>query len=139
MTVAVFGIRHHGPGSARSLERALDALQPDAVLIEGPPEADNLLPLAAREEMTPPVALLAYAPDEPARAAFYPFARFSPEWRAIRHALAHEVEVRFIDLPAANTLAAERPRRRGGVRADPLAALAEIAGHGDPEIGRAHV
>ena len=131
--VAVFGIRHHGPGSARSLERALDALQPDAVLIEGPPEADKLLPLAAREEMNPPVALLAYAPDEPAKAAFYPFARFSPEWRAIRHALTHQVDVRFMDLPAANTLAAERPRRRGGVRADPLAALAEIAGHGDTE------
>jgi hypothetical protein len=133
VSIAVFGIRHHGPGSARSLERALDALQPDAVLIEGPPEADKLLPLAAREEMNPPVALLAYAPDEPAKAAFYPFARFSPEWRAIRHALARAVEVRFMDLPAANTLAAERPRRRGGVRADPLAALAEIAGHGDPE------
>jgi hypothetical protein len=38
----VFGIRHHGPGSARSLVRALDALQPDCVLVEGPPEADAL-------------------------------------------------------------------------------------------------
>src|SRR5213079_1509018 len=79
VTATVFGIRHHGPGSARSLERALDALQPDAVLVEGPPEADGLLALAARAEMAPPVALLAYAPDEPGRAAFYPFARFSPE------------------------------------------------------------
>jgi hypothetical protein len=134
VSIAVFGIRHHGPGSARSLERALDALQPDAVLIEGPPEADKLLPLAAREEMTPPVALLAYAPDEPAKAAFYPFARFSPEWRAIRYALDHDVPVRFCDLPAANKMApgAERgPRNR--VRADPLAELAAIAGHGDPE------
>ena len=30
-----FGIRHHGPGSARSLLKALEALQPDAVLIAG--------------------------------------------------------------------------------------------------------
>jgi len=128
----VFGIRHHGPGSARSLERALDALQPDTVLIEGPPEADGLLELAAREDMAPPVALLTYVPDEPARAAFYPFARFSPEWRAIRHALDRGVPVRFMDLPAANKLAArdEPPR---GLRTDPLRALAEVAGHGDPE------
>ena len=84
MPHTVFGIRHHGPGSARSLERALEALEPDTVLIEGPPEADALLALAAREEMAPPVALLTYVPDEPARAAFYPFARFSPEWRATR-------------------------------------------------------
>jgi hypothetical protein len=29
--VHLFGIRHHGPGSARSLERALQALGPDLV------------------------------------------------------------------------------------------------------------
>src|SRR5436190_23976424 len=129
----VFGIRHHGPGSARSLQRALDELQPDAVLIEGPPEADALLELAAREDMAPPVALLTYVPDEPARAHFYPFARFSPEWRAIRFALQSNIPVRFCDLPAANKMAAGGDRRRHRVRADPLAALAEIAGHGDPE------
>ncbi len=133
MAHTVFGIRHHGPGSARSLERALDALQPDTVLIEGPPEADALLELAAREDMEPPVALLTYVPDEPARAAFYPFARFSPEWRAIRHALAHDVPVRFMDLPAANKMAARDEEPTRGLRADPLAALAEVAGHGDPE------
>ena len=44
--VHLFGIRHHGPGSARSLERALDALDPASVLIEGPPEADAVLPFA---------------------------------------------------------------------------------------------
>jgi hypothetical protein len=129
----VFGIRHHGPGSARSLERALVELRPDAVLIEGPPEADGLLELAAREDMAPPVALLTYVPDEPGRAAFYPFARFSPEWRAIRHALEHDVPVRFMDLPAANKMAEHDEEPRAGLRADPLRALAEVAGHGDPE------
>jgi hypothetical protein len=133
MSHTVFGIRHHGPGSARSLDRALDALAPDAVLIEGPPEADPLLQLAAREDMAPPVALLTYVPDEPARAAFYPFARFSPEWRAIRHALDHGIPVRFMDLPAANKMAAQDDEPRRGLRADPLAALAKVAGHGDPE------
>src|SRR6185503_17896659 len=47
----VFGIRHHGPGSARSLERALARVAPDIVLIEGPPEADELIALAADEAM----------------------------------------------------------------------------------------
>ena len=124
MTHTVFGIRHHGPGSARSLERALDELQPDTVLIEGPPEADGLLALAAREDMAPPVALLTYVPDEPGRAAFYPFARFSPEWRAIRHALEREVPVRFMDLPAANKMASRsdegQPRRGFHPSIEPL-------------------
>ena len=126
VTHTVFGIRHHGPGSARSLERALDELQPDTVLIEGPPEADGLIELASREDMAPPVALLTYVPDEPGRAAFYPFARFSPEWRAMRHALDRDVPVRFMDLPAANKMASEGERRCRGLRADPL----EGAGRG---------
>ena len=41
--IAVFGIRHHGPGSARSLRRALAGYDPDAVLIEGPADADGLV------------------------------------------------------------------------------------------------
>ncbi len=65
VTHTVFGIRHHGPGSARTLERALAQLEPDTILIEGPPEADALLALASNEDMAPPVALLAYVPDEP--------------------------------------------------------------------------
>ena len=46
MSVTVFGIRHHGPGSARSLLLALRESKPDAVLVEGPPDADGLLALA---------------------------------------------------------------------------------------------
>ncbi|HET6857287.1 MAG TPA: DUF5682 family protein, partial [Streptomyces sp.] len=101
----LLGVRHHGPGSARAVRGALDAVGPRAVLIEGPPEGDALLPLAADEQMRPPVALLAHVTDDPGRAAFWPLAEFSPEWVAIRWALGRGVPVRFIDLPAANSLA----------------------------------
>ncbi|OEV22811.1 hypothetical protein AN220_27675, partial [Streptomyces nanshensis] len=36
---------------------------------------------------------------------FWPLAEFSPEWVAIRWAVRRGVPVRFIDLPAAHTLA----------------------------------
>ncbi|MFF7728392.1 DUF5682 family protein [Streptomyces sp. NPDC008001] len=101
----LLGIRHHGPGSARAVRAALEQCRPAAVLIEGPPEADAIVHLADDEGMRPPVALLAHAADDPGRAAFWPLAGFSPEWVAIRWALAHGVPVRFIDLPAANALA----------------------------------
>ncbi|MFF3243463.1 DUF5682 family protein [Streptomyces sp. NPDC002870] len=101
----LLGVRHHGPGSARAVRAALDAASPPAVLIEGPPEGDALVALAADEQMRPPVALLAHAVDDPGRAAFWPLAEFSPEWVAIRWALEREVPVRFIDLPAAHSLA----------------------------------
>ena len=105
MSVHVFGIRHHGPGCARSLVGALTALEPDVVLVEGPPDAQGVLALAAHADIAPPVALLVYPVDEPKRAVFYPFAEFSPEWQAIRWALARGVDVRFMDLPQAHRMA----------------------------------
>ncbi|HZW07193.1 MAG TPA: DUF5682 family protein, partial [Phycisphaerales bacterium] len=98
-TLHVLGIRHHGPGSAWMVDRALAAIKPDCVLIEGPPEAAEVLALAGSEDMVPPVALLVYDPEKPSDAAYWPFAGFSPEWRAIAWGLKHEAEVRFIDLP----------------------------------------
>ncbi|MGC9438821.1 DUF5682 family protein [Streptomyces sp. WG5] len=151
----LLGVRHHGPGSARAVRAALEASRPGVVLIEGPPEADALIPLAADEDMRPPVALLAHAVDEPGRSAFWPLAEFSPEWVAVRWALEHDVPARFIDLPATHTLAWQEadgavegtgpgepgPGKGiepgaavpGSVRGDPLAALARAAGHDDPE------
>src|SRR5215470_2389142 len=134
MSTAVYGIRHHGPGSARSVRAALAGQRPDVVLIEGPPEADELVALAAEEDMRPPVALLGYVPGEPQLAAFWPFAVFSPEWQAIRYALDAGIPVRFCDLPAAHQLALrgareDEPRQRS----DPVSDLAAAAGYDDPE------
>ena len=128
----LYGIRHHGPGSARSVREALTDLGPDVVLIEGPAEADELVPLVGDPEMQPPVALLGYAPGEPKKAAFWPFAVFSPEWQAIRYALGAGVPVRFCDLPAACQLAMS-DRGRDKPRTDPVGELAEAAGYDDPE------
>lgn len=141
MPVVLLGVRHHGPGSARAVRRALSAYRPEVVLVEGPPEADPLVPLAGDPGMRAPVALLAYPAgakprDDPgSRAAiFWPFGEFSPEWQALRWAAAADVPVRFIDLPAAVGLAGEPPSGGGaGLRADPVGALAAAAGYDDPE------
>ena len=151
---SVFGIRHHGPGSARALGRALEELRPDALLIEGPPEADGLIPLAAHDEMRPPVALLAYATGKEKRASFWPFGVFSPEWQAIRYGVTAGIPVRFCDLPVAYRFGAPEPEpdqhpdedTNGGeggegressvdIRrpADPLGLLARAAGYDDAE------
>jgi hypothetical protein len=50
----LFGIRHHGPGSAASLMVALDALDPAMVLIEGASEAEPLAAYAALVGMSWP-------------------------------------------------------------------------------------
>jgi len=105
VSIHIFGVRHHGPGCARSLRDALEKLEPDIVLVEGPPDAHGVLPLLAHKDMRPPVALLIYAPDHPKRAVYYPFTSFSPEWQALRYALTHNIPTRFMDLPQAIQLA----------------------------------
>lgn len=116
----VLGIRHHGPGSAASVLRALDQVKPGIVLLEGPPEGDALLPFVA-QGLQPPVALLVHEKDDPAQATFYPFAAYSPEWVAAGWALRNGVPVRFIDLPAAMTL--HEARVRAEAEAEALAEL----------------
>lgn len=156
--VRFFGIRHHGPGCARSLVAALSELNPDLVLVEGPPEGDALLSLASDPGMVPPVALMIYPQEYPDQACFYPFTVYSPEWQAIRHALERSVPVRFIDLPIGirARLGAGTPSEEGeqepcpdvalpeedGPTAegpvDPFALLAEAAGYSDHELWWEH-
>jgi hypothetical protein len=110
--IKLFGIRHHGPGSARSVLSALKELKPDCILVEGPPEADQLVSFVEREDMKPPVALLVYSPDNPRQAVYFPFAEFSPEWQAIRYGVNNYVPVRFMDLPMTNWMAMEEQRKK---------------------------
>ncbi|GIF03672.1 DUF5682 family protein [Actinoplanes siamensis] len=112
MSERFYGVRHHGPGSARAVVRELAAQQPDVLLVEGPPEADELVRWVAGSGLEPPVALLGYAAEDPGRAAFWPFAVFSPEWQAIRWAVANEVPVRFFDLPYAFRVGGSGPGGR---------------------------
>ncbi|MFC4160312.1 DUF5682 family protein [Chitinimonas lacunae] len=131
MSHRVFGIRHHGPGSAKRLVQALDAYQPDIVLIEGPPEGDSLIEWAAHPQIKPPVALLVYAEDSPGNASFYPFAEFSPEWQALRYAARQAVPARFIDLPVAIRLASRLAEDEEDNPATPLDD--EVCAEGDDD------
>lgn len=159
MSVTIYGVRHHGPGCARSIVEAFAAAPPAAVLIEGPPDADELIAAAALEGMAPPVALLIHRADDAKQAVFYPFAEFSPEWQALRWALAHGVPVKFMDFPwqhrfalreeaarAVNPAAPEdagpsraptpveaTPKVDDAIRHDPLRVLAEADGYRDSE------
>lgn len=145
-----FGIRHHGPGSARALEQALGALNPSRVLIEGPADCSDLLPMLADTAMVPPVALLAYAEDDPGSASFWPFAEYSPEYRAVLWGVANGAAPEFIDLPVSWRLPAPEadgaeseagdapvePEEAAGtdpVIRDPIGALALAAGYEDGE------
>jgi hypothetical protein len=143
----LLGVRHHGPGSARSVLHALDELQPDIVLVEVPSDVEPALQWIGHPDLVPPVSALGYVVASPARAAFAPFAAFSPEWRAIEWANQRGVTVRAIDLPLSVTLAdvdeaagtLVSPTEANGAMLvdaappDPIGELAAAAGEPDPE------
>jgi len=139
MSVHLLGIRHHGPGSARSVVRALDDVAPSIVLVEAPADVEPAFRWVGEPGLVPPVALLGYVAVEPARALFAPFAEFSPEWQAIAWANARGVPVQAIDLPMAVTFASgdghddEQQLVVHGAPPDPLRDLATAAGDPDPE------
>ena len=73
--------------------------QPEIILIEGPPDAEALIPLTGHPELQPPVAMLVFNPKNLEQASFFPFAEFSPEWQAMLFALNNKIPARFMDLP----------------------------------------
>jgi len=151
--IHVFGIRHHGPGSAKNVKVFLEEIKPDIVLVEGPPEADDLLRWVSHAELKPPVAILCYQPESPSQSVFYPFAEFSPEWQAILYAKNNNIPVRFMDLPIAHLFALDNESKKGKdvpsalndisdlipetvtvkISDDPVAYLAQAAGYDDAE------
>jgi hypothetical protein len=143
--VHLLGIRHHGPGSAALVRQALDQLDPMCVLIEGPPEGNELIRFVAAQGMKPPVALLVHGVEDMNAALFMPFAEFSPEWQAMRWALERGRAVSFCDWPAGISLALSKAKTEETESKaiastsvverdpDPLDLMAEAAGYGDGE------
>ncbi len=141
----LFGIRHHGPGSSRNLLKALEALQPDVLLIEGPADAEGLIPKLSTPGLVPPIAFLLYNQKNIQQAAYFPFAVFSPEWQAIQWALKNEVPIRFMDLPYTlqfglditkeenKQISFKSPVKKKKYHQDPMSYLAELAGYTDQE------
>jgi len=128
--ITIFGIRHHGPGCARSLRDALGTLQPDLLLIEGPPEGHALIPDVSLAKMKPPVAMLFHQVDQPITSSFYPFAEFSPEWQALLFATKSNTPARFFDLPCAHSFALQDEEEPS---IDPFGYFAKADGYHDGE------
>lgn len=101
----IFPIRHHSPASALLLERSIEADPPRRILVEGPSDADALIPVLLDEGTEPPVAILAWRPGGPT--AIYPFAPYSPEYVALRAAKRLAIPARFFDIPASTAM--DRP------------------------------
>ncbi len=100
----ILGIRHHGVGSSEMVKQMLERVRPDLILIEGPPEANELLPYMGNTGLVPPVAMMMYDEKKTQSSTFYPFASYSPEWTAAVFGNENGIPVKAIDLPAKQSL-----------------------------------
>ena len=94
------GIRHHSPAGARFIRELLRERRPACVLIEAPADFESLIDRLADPELKPPFAVMAYTTEAPVRSALYPFAVYSPEYRALLAARELGIPVAFCDLPS---------------------------------------
>ncbi|MFN0201074.1 MAG: DUF5682 family protein [Bacteroidia bacterium] len=157
--IHLLGIRHHGPGCTRNLEKALAKIQPDMVLLEMPADVpQEILKAVQNKDLQPPVALLMYNPDNLKQAAFYPFAEYSPEWKTLQYCFDNQIHIRPFDLPksidfgwaiAKAQAEAENPPLQNAqfsqdaeteetqdaatIHRDPIAYIANLAGYTDSE------
>ena len=84
--------------------------------------------------MVPPVAMLVYDPKALQKAAFYPFAEFSPEWIAMQLASEQNIPIEFNDL----SIGYYWPEDQADLASPttlphPLSLIAEAAGYPDSE------
>jgi hypothetical protein len=94
------------------LQKTISRYKPDIILIEGPSDADKLIPHIANAGSAPPFCIY-YSYDDKEELisgeqekyrAYYPFLEYSPEYIAIKTAAALGIPAAFIDLPYASLL-----------------------------------
>ncbi len=129
-----FPVRHHSPAAARHIRRVILDRKPKVVFVEGPSEANDLVPFVTDAKTKPPVALYSSyrdddnllglagiasaAADIPARfASWYPLMEYSPEYIAMQSAARIGADLVFIDLPHFGLL--QPPQESGEPSSDP--------------------
>lgn len=103
----LFPVRHHSPVCSYQLLRTIQQFGPDIILVEGPENANELIPVLTHEGTRLPVAFYYFFKDRKKLVSeagedykcYYPFLNASPEYNALKEAERLQIPARFIDLP----------------------------------------
>lgn len=122
--VLFFPVRHHSPVCSFHLKKAIEDYSPDCILIEGPKNAEALIPTLIHRDTKPPLALYysykdregVISPAKEEYKCYYPFLDCSPELTALRQADQRGIHAEFIDLPYMEILAGTAENR--GIRSE---------------------
>lgn len=110
--VLFYPVRHHSPVCSFQLERTIAAYQPDCILIEGPENASDLIPVLTDDYTRLPAAIYYFYKDKKKLVSdeaedyhcYYPFLESSPEYTAMTEAKRLGIPAKFIDLPYSEIL-----------------------------------
>ncbi len=119
--VIYFPVKHFSPACAFHVARLIKEVQPVGVLVEGPSDANELIPFIVHEDTYPPLTIFSsyvdrknifelngvLSPDEdvPARyRAWWPMTEYCPEYVALKAGAEVGAELMFIDAPLAGTI-----------------------------------
>ncbi|WBW96982.1 DUF5682 family protein [Oceanirhabdus sp. W0125-5] len=111
-----FPVRHHSPVCTYHLKQTIEKYKPDAILIEGPSNANNLIDGLTHEDSKPPLSIYytytdskKLLDDEKGKyMCYYPMLKHSPEYFALKHGQEKGIHVEFIDLPYEEILLASK-------------------------------
>lgn len=112
-------IRHHSPACAWHVKNRIEQLLPDRILVEGPCNAEALIPVMVHEDTKAPFAVYYSYRDTAGKLSeekghykcYYPFLDYSPELVALREGTRIGAKVSFIDLPYGEILLASKEGR----------------------------
>ena len=65
--IILLPVRHHSPACAFHIGRTIEALRPSVILVEGPANANALVPMMVHEETKAPFAIYYAYHDESGR------------------------------------------------------------------------
>ena len=130
-----FPVRHHSAAVARHVEHAIRKRKPKLIFIEGPAEAQHLIPFVVDPATRPPISIFSSYRDDnnvlelagicsPAHdiaarfSCWYPLVAYSPEYIAMQAAQSIGADVVFIDLPHYALIKSRQQREDEALRAE---------------------
>ena len=110
--VMLYPVRHHSPACSYHLCKTIALYQPEIILIEGPENANDLIPILTDARTKLPVAIYYFYKDKAKLVSadgddyhcYYPFLYASPEYNAMLEAKKLSIPAQFIDLPYSEIL-----------------------------------
>ena len=112
--IVLLPVRHHSPACSFHVKKVIEDYAPSVILIEGPENANELIPVMVHPDTAAPFAIYYSYYDKAGQISeekehykcYYPFLDYSPELVALRTANALGIPAAFMDLSYADILAA---------------------------------